>query len=416
MLRILPLASSLGALERASATVAAVSRNLERRDIAHHVLPLAGGSPRATPELPPDALLIVTGGTEHMALEALDRAPNRPALLLAHAELNSFPAALEILTRVHQLGRRGRILLLSDDGDGYDSLSRVAAFRNVRGRLERTRLGRIGAPSEWLVASMPDPAVVRDVWGPEIVDVPMSEVREALDTVDFADVEPIREDFLGSAQRVDEPGPEDVDRASQVAVALRRVVRDRGLDACAVRCFDLVANHGTTGCLALSSLLDQDIVAGCEGDLPATLTMVWIQAMTGQVSFMANPQDLDLKRRTVSLAHCTIARRLVSRYALRSHFETSIGVAVQGQVDPGPVTIARIGGARLDDLFVADGAVVAGGDHPQRCRTQVHVQLDSGVGALLAHPLGNHHVLVRGHWAAWLREYHDIFVRGATAV
>lgn len=49
----------------------------------------------------------------------------------------------------------------------------------------------------------------------------------------------------------------------------------------------------TTGCLALSALLDEGIVAGCEGDLPAALTMSWMQAVTGQASFMANPQDLD---------------------------------------------------------------------------------------------------------------------------
>jgi hypothetical protein len=32
---------------------------------------------------------------------------------------------------------------------------------------------------------------------------------------------------------------------------------------------------------------------------------------------------------------------------------------------------------------------------------------------LLAHPLGNHLVLTRGHWAAELREYHELFVASA---
>ena len=50
---------------------------------------------------------------------------------------------------------------------------------------------------------------------------------------------------------------------------------ERHLDACVVRCFDLVTDLRTTGCLALSWLLDQGVVAGCEGDIPATLTMVW---------------------------------------------------------------------------------------------------------------------------------------------
>jgi L-fucose isomerase-like protein len=415
MLRILPLASRLSAPERVHGAIAAISQNLEQRAIPHLLLALEPGAlpPLGPRNEQPTALLVVTGGTEHVALAALDHAPGMPALLLAHPDQNSFPAALEILARIRHLGRAGRIFLLNDQGDGYEALSRVAGYLDVRDRLHAVRLGRLGAPSEWLVASTPDAALVGQVWGPQVIDVPMGEVRAALDTVDFTEVDPVREDFLGKAQRVDEPGPEDVDRAAGVAVALGRVVRDHRLDACALGCFDLVVDYRTTGCLAVSALLDQDIVAGCEGDLPATLTMVWIQAMTGQVSFMANPQDLDTKTRTLWLAHCTIARRMVSRYALRSHFESSIGVGIQGHMEPGPVTIARIGGADLGELFVADGMVVAGVEHPQRCRTQVQVVLDGDVGALLDSPLGNHHVLVRGHWAAWLREYHDLFVRGS---
>ncbi len=125
---------------------------------------------------------------------------------------------------------------------------------------------------------------------------------------------------------------------------------------------------------------------------------------------MANPQDFDTRSGTVLLAHCTIARRLVRSYTLRSHFESSLGVGIQGELARGPATVARIGGADLRDLFAADGEVVANGDSPERCRTQVTVRLETPVADLLARPLGNHHVLARGHLAAALRDYHQLFV------
>jgi L-fucose isomerase-like protein len=328
--------------------------------------------------------------------------------MLAHAELNSFPAALEILAHLRQRGRPGRIFLLEDGDDR--SLPRLARHLEVHRRLRSARLGRIGAPSDWLVASVPSAEVVKNAWGPEVVDVPMEEVREAVRAADPGEAERIRDDVANGAQVIREPSPADLDAAARVGVALRLLVRLHRLDACTVRCFDLVTGGRTSGCLALSWLLDEGVAAGCEGDVPAALTMLWMQLVGGGPAFMANPQDIDAAADTVWLAHCTIARRLVSRYELRSHFESSLGVGIAGQLAPGAATVARIGGADLRALFVSNGEILASGDRPERCRTQVQVRLASGARDLLERPLGNHHVLAPGRWAEDLRDYHHLFV------
>jgi L-fucose isomerase-like protein len=272
------------------------------------------------------------------------------------------------------------------------------------------RLGRIGVPSDWLVASMPSAELVQATWGPAVVDVPMEEVFAALRDADTGETKRVRDHVMTAAEAVREPSPRDLEDAARVTVALGAVVRAHRLDACAVRCFDLVTEASTTGCLALSWLQDEGIVAGCEGDVPATLTMLWVQLTTGRPGFMANPQDIDPAAGTLWLAHCTIARRLVSRYSLRSHFESSLGVGIAGDLPPGPATVARVGGTDLRALFVSDAEIVGSGDSPGRCRTQVQVRLAADVRELLTRPLGNHHVLAPGHWANDLREYHELFV------
>jgi L-fucose isomerase-like protein len=397
MLTIRPLAAALNPPAQVAAAVARVAERLDERGVEH----------RITDGEAPDVLLIVTGGTERLALAAAERVAG-PVFLLAHAELNSLPAALEILAHLRQRGRPGRIVLLEDGDDG--ALPRLARHLEVHRHLRSARLGRIGAPSDWLVASVPSAAVVRDTWGPQVVDVPMEEVLEAVRAADSGAVERIRADVADGAAAIREPSPTDLDAAARVTVALGAVVRAHRLDACTVRCFDLVTASRTSGCLALSQLLDEGVAAGCEGDVPATLTLLWMQRTSGGPAFMANPQDVDLEAGTVWLAHCTIARRLVSRYELRSHFESSLGVGIAGELAPGPATLARIGGADLRALFVADGEILGSGDRPERCRTQVHVRLASGVRDLLARPLGNHHVLAPGVWADHLREYHELFV------
>jgi hypothetical protein len=58
--------------------------------------------------------------------------------------------------------------------------------------------------------------------------------------------------------------------------------------------------------------------------------MMWMHALTGAVPFMANPQQVVAERNAVWLAHCTIARRLVSGYTLRS-LQSGLGVASGGE-------------------------------------------------------------------------------------
>jgi L-fucose isomerase-like protein len=141
--------------------------------------------------------------------------------------------------------------------------------------------------------------------------------------------------------------------------------------------------------------------------------MMWLDAMSGEPAFLANPQDVDPAANTMALAHCTIARRMVSAYALRSHFESSLGVGIAGVLEPGDATVARVGGPDLRSLWVSDARIVGGGgQHERRCRTQVQVRLVDEAAAMLTQPLGNHVVLARGHWAAALREYHGLFVAG----
>ena len=46
----------------------------------------------------------------------------------------------------------------------------------VWGSLRRARLGLVGNPSDWLVASTPEPETVRTVWGPVVVRFDVAEV------------------------------------------------------------------------------------------------------------------------------------------------------------------------------------------------------------------------------------------------
>lgn len=375
----------------------------------------AVGGQRRTPETAADgpqplAVLVVTGGTERAILDLWRRrhnAPGEPLLLIAHPGNNSLPAALEVLARLQQDGSPGRIVYLRSPEDAAGSAEIAAALHDVvvRRALGRARIGLVGAPSDWLVASSPDPTTVRAAWGPTVVPVGMEEVTRQIETGSDAAIEPQVRDLVAGAVETREPTSHDLVSAARIFFALQQVVADHNLDALTVRCFDFVQQLRTTGCYALARLSDEGVIAGCEGDLVSTVGMLWARELLGSTPWMANPARLDSDRNTLWLAHCTVPLSLVTDYRLRSHFESGLGVGIQGLLAAGPVTLLRIGGAAMNRVWLAEGELLRSGSSDTLCRTQAEIRLTRGgtVDDLLRTPLGNHLVLVVGHHLDRLR-------------
>ncbi len=363
----------------------------------------------------PVFLLVATGGSEEVILRwsanRTESSADDPLFLIAHPGNNSLPASLEVLARLQQDGAPGRIFYLKgpDDAAGLAEITDALHDISVRRALQAARIGLVGAPSDWLVASSPDASTIQAVWGPTIVPIEMDEVVQFLESFTDAELAPHVEALIEGAMEVREPSASDLRNVGRVYLALKEVVTRNRLDALTVRCFDLVLNQRTTGCFALAQLTDDGVIAGCEGDLVSTIGLLWVHKLLGATPWMANPAQLDPESNTLWLAHCTVPRTLVEQYRLRSHFESGLGVGIQGTLPDGPVTLLRIGGAGLDRLWLAEGEILRSGNAENLCRTQVEIQLTNGgtVTDLLRAPLGNHLVVVSGHHLDRLRRWHE---------
>ena len=347
----------------------------------------------------PHCLLVLTGGTEAQVLAQAAQQPDQALILLAHGGDNSLAAAMEALAALRQRRIPARLCYLDGPHDqpGLETLSQSLADLDAQRRLRRARLGLVGEPSDWLVASRPGGEILRQAWGPHLVRIPMEELLEASEG-DFGHAQ--------LPQRGDSALPLPSQQAVDRAAALRRgvaLLADRHrLDALTIRCFDLLTRQGGTGCLALAALNDAGSTGGCEGDVPATLGMLWARLLLDQASWMANPARLTADG--LWLAHCTVPESLVRSVQLTTHFESGRGVGLAGRFEPGPVTLLRIGGQRLQRLWVAQGLLAEPGSAADLCRTQARIVLQAGAREeLLQRPLGNHLVLVPGHHEARLQ-------------
>ncbi|MBC7093172.1 hypothetical protein H5T53_04095 [Candidatus Bipolaricaulota bacterium] len=349
-------------------------------------------------EEPAHVLLVLTGGTEAQALAFAGRARG-PLLLLSHGAHNSLAAALETAARLRADGRKAHLVHLG--AEAKEALPVWAQAVGLARKLRGQRVGLVGDPSPWLVASSPDPALLREKLGIEVVLLPLEAVLERLPP-EVADL-PIGEGV--------EIGEEARAMGARVHAALRTLAEEQGLTALSIACFGLLP-HRMTACWALSRLSDAGIPGGCEGDLPALLALMAAQALTGGPGFLANPADLDLRRERLILAHCTVPLGLTESHRLRTHFESGLGLAVEGSLRPGPYTLVRFGGARLEHGFFVEGSVLPEPvGREDLCRTQVLFKMPKGALQRLLHePLGNHHVLIPGHHRPVLSTFHELFL------
>lgn len=349
---------------------------------------------------PPENIgyFVVSGGTEQQILDIHKKRsakfPGEDVVLLAHATHNSLPAALEVMARLHMDNTRGRIIYLPQIETNHFSAN-IREFIDKE-TLAARRIGLVGAPSDWLVASLPSPETVKAALGAEVIPLEIDEIKQSFQKVNYREIKEIKADFINNALEIIEPSEQEIEDNIRVYLAIKQLVSKYKLDAVTVRCFDLVSDLKTTGCFALSRLNDEGIIAGCEGDLVSTLGMMWAFAKVGKLPWMANPAQVDLRDNSLILAHCTVPRSLISNYLVRSHFESGIGVGIQGNFPTREVEIFRLGGKSLSKIWWAKGKLIQNGNDDNLCRTQIKVKLNTGffVQDLLIEPLGNHLIVV----------------------
>ena len=240
------------------------------------------------------------------------------------------------------------------------------------------RLGVVGKPSDWLIASNVDYKDVLETMNLELVDVPIEEMTS-----------------LGEV----DPG---MAGAEAVYQRLKEIVIKYNLQGVTLRCFDLLSTVKNTGCIALSKLNDEGIPAACEGDIPTLLTMMVCKRLTGELCFQVNPARINPDGEML-FAHCTLPLKMTEKHEYTTHFESGIGVAIHGDLPTGDYTLVKLSND-MQRMLAVDVTLERCQYEPNLCRTQVWVKATPDVSEyFMTDPIANHHILIRGHHAKEFR-------------
>lgn len=304
---------------------------------------------------------VLTGGSEALFLRLVDEGKvslKEPIFIIASGYSNSLAASLEILAWIQQHKGSGRVVTSPEQ------------INNSVLKRTNLRLGVIGEPSDWLIASKVDDAYIFEQTGIRMVHIPIEEVT-SLGEVDG-----------GMAG------------AEQIYQRLKEIVARYNLNGLTLRCFDLLTTVKNTGCIALSHLNDEGIPASCEGDIPLLLTMILAKQKYGQIGFQVNPARIGDDGKML-FAHCTIPLKMTTSHVFDTHFESGIGVGIHGELPLGKYRLMKLS-TDLTQLVDEPVELVANQYEQNLCRTQVWLQATPKLAhQLLTQPLQNHHLLIR---------------------
>ena len=344
--------------------------------------------------------VLVTGGTERIVQFAF-RDVDIPIILLACDRANSLPAALEMLPRLREMGKDVKLIFAKGyDEDVFRAIEGFLATRKAVRRLKETTLGVFGSPSPWLIGCTTDYRLLEDKFGLTIKRIDLLTLYKEHQEVSRSAAEDVAKRIVDSVGGLKEPSYETLVEATKMYLAAKRIVEKERLDALTVKCFEIIPVVNNTTCLTVSKLIDEGVIAGCEGDINATVSMIILNYLTNQPVWLANPASVDYERNAITLAHCTVATSLISdpkKTVLRSHFESGRGISIQGPLKKGKVTLIRLGGPRLGKMMILSGEIVdTDMNYGYMCRTQVEVKLNGSVVNFLDKSIGNHLAMVSG--------------------
>ena len=327
-------------------------------------------------------VLVQSGGSEGLFLKQFSKL-KEPYYLLTYGNNNSLAASLEILSYLKDNNLKGEVLHGSTD------------YLNERIDIllsNKDRLGVIGKPSDWLIASNVDYDNALKYHNIELVDIDINKVVEYYN----GELKEFTYNF--------DYDQEEIDKALKLHRVLLKIKEEYNLKGLTIRCFDLLSVLNTTACLSLSLFNKDRITSTCEGDIPSMISMHVLNRLTGQVGFQANPSRIDIKGKKMVLAHCTLPLDMPTSYTLDTHFESGIGVAVKGELKEEVITIFKLS-RNLKDYYVSTGKIIRNLNEDNLCRTQIEISVDDDIEYFLTRPYGNHHIIIYGDFKEEIKKY-----------
>jgi L-fucose isomerase-like protein len=279
---------------------------------------------------------------------------------------------------VAALQREGKPIEVLPSSDYADLAVAVRPFRAIR-RLRDTRILHVSqspADAGYVKA-------VKEKFGTEIISILLPELEQAYASANMDEARADAERWIKEAEKVVEPGKEEILKSSRMYVAMKNLLSKHGAAAITMNCLGMGLMDRNMGypCLGFVRFNNEGRAGVCEADLKSTMTQLIFTYLVGRTGFVTDPV-FDIATSSIIHAHCVAATQMLgpdtapSPYVIRSHLEDNRGASLQVRMPVGhPVCMARLIGTDL--MLFSTGTAVDSPFAERACRTKLTMRVEN---------------------------------------
>ncbi|HVB73706.1 MAG TPA: hypothetical protein VNE38_09145 [Ktedonobacteraceae bacterium] len=265
-------------------------------------------------------------------------------------------------------------------------------------RLASARIGLYGYASMGMYTGTIDHTRLRSQLGPEIDHVDQYMIVERFNRVADEDVTQHHRRSAGW-NVLPSITSADMNRTYRMYAAIKALAEQGQHDALTIKCqYELSRTFGMAPCLPLSMLADEMVVS-CEGDIPLVVTQLILHYLTGTPTSYGDLHHVT--ERSLLLGACGFAPLsfAVARPVINKHTALYEGVLNSSPYKEGVVTLARLSSTQSGafKMHIAGGRSVPGPlFHEVGCPPYpfITVELDGSIDEFMQHICSQHYAIV----------------------
>jgi L-fucose isomerase-like protein len=171
-------------------------------------------------------------------------------------------------------------------------------------KLRKTKIGLVGYHAPGYYSFSFDELRLRQQIGPEIRHIDLGEARNAIKEISTKDIKRIMNE-VNDKVALNNMSKDIFEKYARAYGAFRLVAKRYDCNSLAVKCWPEVDKYfGVSVCAMMAKLTDDGIIAGCEGDVYGTVTMLMQYYLTNKPPFIVDLVHIMKEKNTAVLWHC----------------------------------------------------------------------------------------------------------------
>jgi len=231
---------------------------------------------------------------------------------------------------------------------------------------------------------------IEQVFGTKVLPITFEQLDAAYKKADRAQAHELAKKWIGEAQKLVEPTPQEIDKSAAMYLGMKRLLAEHGAQAITINC--LGGFYGgkmeAYPCLGHFQLNNDGLVGACEADLQSTTTMLLMGYLVGKPGYISDPV-VDTATNRVIYLHCVAPNKVfgpdgpTNPYQIRSHAEDRKGAAIQSLMPVGHVVTTLKFAPERRQVVLHQAKTVGNVDDEKSCRTKLAAEVIGDVEKLL---------------------------------